>query len=59
MIVYDRWGIEVFRTDNINEGWNGKHNDNYVKPGVYSWIVKFTDIYKVPHEKSGQINVIR
>ena len=59
MIVYDRWGMEVFRTNNINEAWNGKLSNNYVKAGVYSWIVKFTDIYKVPHEKSGSINVIR
>ena len=57
MIVYDRWGMEIFKTNDIDEAWNGKFNDNYVKPGLYSWIVKFTDIYKVPHEKSGQITV--
>lgn len=60
MIVYDRWGIEIFKTTDINEGWNGKFFDgNYVKPGLYSWIVKYTDVYLVPHEKSGQISVIR
>lgn len=60
MKIYDRWGMEIFSTHNINEAWDAKSADgNYVKPGIYSWWVKYNDIYKVSHEKSGYVNVIR
>lgn len=60
MIIYDRWGLEVFNSTNRTEAWDGRaKNGTYVKPGTYSWIVKYTDVYSVPHEESGHINVLK
>jgi gliding motility-associated-like protein len=60
MIVYDRWGQEIFNSTDKKIPWDGKSSDGkFVKPGVYTWIVKYTDVYMVPHEKSGVVNVIR
>jgi len=38
--VFDRWGNQVFETDNFNEGWNGKYKDEMVNPNVYVWYVR-------------------
>jgi len=38
--VFDRWGNQVFETENINEGWNGKYKDELVNPNVYVWYVR-------------------
>ena len=60
MIIYDRWGMEIYNTTDIFKGWDGKtSNGYYVSPGVYSWVIKYTDVYMVPHQKGGVINVIR
>ncbi len=44
MIVKDRWGTEVFKTNDIEFGWNGslRQSDYYVADGVYSWIIRYT-----------------
>lgn len=35
MRIYNRWGELVFRTDNINIGWDGYYKDKLVTAGVY------------------------
>jgi gliding motility-associated-like protein len=63
--VYDRWGEKIFETHkfiesaNQSEGWDGKVNGNFVKPGIYSWLVRYQDVYGVQHEKSGALSLIR
>lgn len=44
LYVFNRWGTEVFQTDDMNENWNGGvDNDlnNVVPAGVYSVVVNF------------------
>jgi gliding motility-associated-like protein len=39
-IIFNRWGKEVFKTNNVNEGWDGKPIDSdEVVIGVYSWVI--------------------
>ncbi len=60
MIIYDRWGEKIFESDKITEGWDGKvKGGDYGKPGIYPYLIKFIDIYKVPHERFGTVNLIR
>jgi gliding motility-associated-like protein len=37
--VFDRWGSKVFYTEDINNGWNGTFNGDYLLPGVYAYRV--------------------
>ncbi len=39
--IYDRWGSRVFKTNDINEAWDGKHNDKLVGQGVYAIVVQY------------------
>jgi gliding motility-associated-like protein len=44
-IVFDRWGRQVFRTTNPDEGWNGGFNNGgeVLPDGVYLWGLRAKD----------------
>jgi len=37
--IYNRWGIEVFTSHIMGEGWDGTFNGKPVEDGVYAWSV--------------------
>ena len=60
MIIFDRWGEPIFTTNDLEQGWDGKaKNNDYVKPGIYTYYVEYLDIYEIKHEATGSISVIR
>jgi gliding motility-associated-like protein len=40
MHVFDRWGAEMFFSNAIDWGWNGKYRGEHMQPGVYAWFIK-------------------
>ncbi len=44
LIIYDRWGNDVFTSDDSRYNWNGSlHNSGEILPlEVYTWMVKIT-----------------
>ena len=38
--IYNRWGVLVFESDDINIGWNGYINGKPAKQDVYVWRAK-------------------
>ncbi len=57
--VFNRWGEKVFRTNNINEGWNGDYKGNQCQQDVYMYIVRFTDFTDKPYIQSGTLHLLR
>ncbi len=41
MLIYNRWGQQVFETNDVNEGWDGTRNGNPCNSGVYVWVVYY------------------
>jgi hypothetical protein len=39
MYIYDRWGQQVFYSNDINKGWNGSTGGQICMPGVYAWVI--------------------
>ncbi|MFC2104958.1 PKD domain-containing protein, partial [Bacteroidota bacterium] len=37
MLVYNRWGELIFKTNDLSVGWDGKLNGEPAKPDVYVW----------------------
>ena len=37
LIIFNRWGEEVFNSTDQTENWDGKHKGNFVPTGVYTW----------------------
>jgi len=61
MIVFDRWGTEVFYSADPAKGWNGTRNNNgeVLMEGTYAYKVHILDIYGKEHNIMGHVNVVR
>jgi gliding motility-associated-like protein len=61
MQIYDRWGQQIFRTDDITNTWDGtvKGDDNVTKQDVYTWKAQVTDIFNKTHSLVGRVTVIK
>ena len=40
MQIFDRWGVLLFESRNINECWNGLYHDRPMPAGVYVCVVR-------------------
>ena len=57
--VFDRWGKELFTTDDPYEEWDGKAGGKLVPMGVYVYRARMFDaITKDEHHVSGHVSVI-
>ena len=57
--IYNRWGIKVFETSDINAGWDGTYNGVVQPQGVFVYTVDaYTAKGKNIH-KQGNITLLR
>lgn len=62
MSVFDRWGEEIFHTNDFYEHWQGRYNQNrgdYVPQGVYAWLITLKDKYGKDHTYTGYVTVFK
>jgi gliding motility-associated-like protein len=57
MRIFDRWGKEVFFTNDAKKGWDGLIDGERVI-GVYNWMIDCLDTRGVTHSKSGSVNIL-
>lgn len=58
--VYNRWGEEIFRSEDLNTGWNGKHAGVKSPSGIYTWRVYAKSEYGVESVVvSGLVTLLR
>ena len=57
--IYNRWGILVFSTNNINEAWDGKYQGQDMPLGTYIYLIEGEDDLGKYVRKSGNITIIR
>lgn len=62
MFIYDRWGKQVWRTDNFRKEWDG--TDMYslqpVPVGTYTWLIRFREFADIDrYELRGKVLLIR
>lgn len=43
-VVYNRWGQQVFRTNQATQGWSGTQNGQLCEAGTYVWFVDGIDL---------------
>ena len=58
MIITDRWGEMVYKTDKIDKYWDGKYLGVMAQQGVYSYVVDIIGDDGRPFSTSGTVNVI-
>jgi gliding motility-associated-like protein len=58
LIIYDRWGMKVFESYDINKVWNGGIDGYYVQNDTYVWEIEYDSMERRTKLK-GHVNVIR
>lgn len=59
MSIYDRWGEEIFYTENIEEPWNGWYKNQEVEMGVYVYVISIDDQNGDQHIHRGGVTLLR
>jgi gliding motility-associated-like protein len=59
MWVFDRWGNNIFKTQDPNKGWDGRVHGNIIQQDVYVWKVQLSDIFGKAHQYNGTVTIIR
>ena len=58
IVIYDRWGIKMFESQDVLPVWDCKFNGNPVAPGVYYWISRWKNTAAIEGEKTGWMQVM-
>lgn len=61
MLIFDRWGNEIFKTTDMNEGWNGRvrGTGEVAMQDVYVYKITTKDLMKNPHSYIGSITLVK
>jgi gliding motility-associated-like protein len=57
--IFNRWGVKVFETSNIDEGWDGSLNGTAQPMGVYIYHIEATTKSGTPFVKQGNVTLLR
>jgi gliding motility-associated-like protein len=58
-MIFDRWGELIFKTTELNGGWNGKKKGMNCEPNVYTYKLIATDYKKRRIERVGHVTLLR
>lgn len=59
IVIINRWGEQVYHSNNIDEGWDGTLAGNNCLPGVYVYQIKLTSKTGKTYSYNGTVNLIR
>jgi len=59
MYIFDRWGIELFHSLNINNGWNGTYKNTICQEDAYVYVINVYDSGNTKHNYTGTVNLLR
>lgn len=59
MLIYDRWGQLLFETTDAAAGWDGRKSGQILRQGVYTYVVRVTQLNGETIEQKGTVVLIR
>lgn len=59
LTVFNRWGEQIFVTQNQEEGWDGTYKNVESQSGIYMYLVNFSDSEGKQYRKSGTVQLMR
>ena len=57
--IFDRWGNQVYYSEDIEECWDGTFNGSPAQQGVYSYTIFLRLPFDKIHQKTGILTVVR
>ena len=59
MKIFNRWGANLWNTDEVEKGWDGKHFEKECNEGVYFWLIEYKTNKDVYRTLSGNVSLFR
>ncbi|MCB9168902.1 MAG: gliding motility-associated C-terminal domain-containing protein [Flavobacteriales bacterium] len=59
LYVFNRWGEQIFQTDQLNDFWDGTYNGVRSPIDTYVWRVDYTELSGEAHRLIGHVNLVR
>ena len=59
LAIFNKWGQQIFVSDNQEVGWKGDFNGDVVPAGTYVYLLKFKNARGELVEKRGTVTVVR
>jgi gliding motility-associated-like protein len=62
LIIFNRWGEELFRTNDLENGWDGKNKGDDVPVDAYVWILHYSASDSEgtkEHKRRGLVRLLR
>ena len=57
--IVNQWGVRIFETTNLSEGWDGRLNGVREPIASYTWMIEAVDTNGQPVRESGTVTLIR
>ena len=57
--IFNRWGTLIYEFTDPGGGWDGRYRGRLVDPGVYYYVITAKGSDGVPHNKRGDITILR
>ena len=57
--VYDRWGEQVYSSDNLTAGWDGTYNHKLADMGTYFWQISYIDRFGKRSYMKGDVTLVK
>lgn len=58
-MIFNRWGLQVFSTNDVNIGWDGMHGNTKCELGVYVYLLRFKTSKGEYIELKGTVTLLR
>ena len=59
MTIYDRWGLVLFRSNNIDQAWDGNYNGSPSQADVYVYKINASDVFDEKYNLIGKVTLVR
>jgi hypothetical protein len=59
MWIYNRWGEQIFFTDNIESGWDGSYKGLIQGPDVFVWKVQLVSSFNEIIDLNGKVAIVK
>jgi len=59
MVIYDRWGGQVFVSNDVSFGWNGEKDDRPMPQGIYLYFIRLKQASGNEIERKGSVLLLR
>lgn len=59
LTIYNRWGEQIFKTNDSKKGWNGRYHNKKAPDGIYIWRIKFNNHKDIGEIHHGDFTLLR